>query len=68
MKKHKRYHGYMPVIVRDNSCVWCPALKKSSVDNHLYCSNTGEVLMYYDEQRGDDCPLEDVREMGGDEV
>lgn len=67
-KKVQRFKGYLPVRIANNSCEWCPMLRKSTIDNHMYCGRTSEPLPDYDERRGEECPLEDVREMGGDEV
>lgn len=65
--KVRRFSGLLPQILKNDSCVWCAALRITKADEERYCIETGEILPEWKKRRGCMCPMEDVHEIEGGE-
>lgn len=62
IRKKQVFTATLPVVLIGTGCKLCPALRYRWSDEQRFCSETGEVLPQYGLQRGQDCPLREIRE------
>lgn len=60
-RSRERYVALLPVVLYGGGCLGCAALRFSHTTEERYCLETGEFLFDWDKERGESCPLENIK-------